>query len=299
MKLERAQKPKAISVVEVLIVIGIIGLFLGLLLPAVQRARDSAARTACSNNLRQIGMASHNYHNSMGTLPPAYQFMNLGELAPALPWPLLLLPYMDQQNLWMQSLAAYDEAITIDNPPHVGLATVIPSYACPSDGRLVEPITDDEGYTAAYRSYQGIGGATNLREGAMQAKIGVRLTDISDGTSQTLFIGERPPPGRLLAGSWYALYTTAEWVGDNYSQGGRLPYMSVVGSGVIGRCNGPFVFGPGQIQNPCDCNHFWSLHPGGANFLFADASARFLPYSAAPLMPALATCAGGEAVEAP
>jgi prepilin-type processing-associated H-X9-DG protein len=62
-------------------------------------------------------------------------------------------------------------------------------------------------------------------------------------------------------------------------------------------CSGPFRYGPGSVDNPCDRYHFWSLHPGGANFLFADGSARFLPYSAAPIMVALATRSGQETID--
>jgi prepilin-type processing-associated H-X9-DG protein len=64
-------------------------------------------------------------------------------------------------------------------------------------------------------------------------------------------------------------------------------------------CQGPFRYGPGRLENPCDSYHFWSLHPAGANFLFADGSARYLSYAAEPIMVALATCRGGEVVSLP
>jgi prepilin-type processing-associated H-X9-DG protein len=75
--------------------------------------------------------------------------------------------------------------------------------------------------------------------------------------------------------------------------------MFAVSNWDIGPCRGPFVFGPGRFDNPCDSYHFWSLHLGGANFAFCDGSVRFLSYAAAPLLPALATRAGGESVEIP
>ncbi len=127
---------------------------------------------------------------------------------------------------------------------------------------------------------------------------GVRITDVTDGTSQSLYLGERPPPGRLFSGNWYTLdlpdLTLPYATGLVYS--GTLFVRSDVG---FGPCKGPFRFGPGRVENPCDSRHFWSLHTGGANFAFVDGSVRFLPYSADSIMPALATRAGGEAVSLP
>jgi prepilin-type N-terminal cleavage/methylation domain-containing protein len=292
---------KGFSLVELLVVVGIIGLLLALLLPAVQKVRETAARLACKNNLRQIGLACHHYHDAHGSLPAAY--VNPGQRLQRytpLDWPVLLLPYIEQQPLWQQTLDAYRvEPLPWVNPPHVGLATVIRIYSCPTDARLDDPITDDQGYTAAYCSYQGVAGGTKA-DGAMRADKGVRLAEIVDGTSHTLLIGERPPPGRLLAGAWYTLMVAdPAWITDDYSVGARLPYMSVFLNRDVGGCKGPFHFGPGRIENPCDCNHFWSLHPGGANFVCADGSVHFLPYDAVDIMIPLATRAGGEAVTLP
>jgi len=126
---------------------------------------------------------------------------------------------------------------------------------------------------------------------------GIRLSDITEGTSQTLMIGERPPPDSLQAGWWYPGL-------DAYQQGFRGPNNAIIlGSGVF-YANDPRLirsgtFGPGRTDNPCDRYHLWSLHPGGANFLFADGSGRYLPYSAEPLIMALASRSGGEIVELP
>jgi prepilin-type processing-associated H-X9-DG protein/prepilin-type N-terminal cleavage/methylation domain-containing protein len=287
---------KGHGLVELLVVLGVIGVLAGLVLPAVQRARDVAARTACSNNLKQLGLAFHCYHDTQGALPPAYADLEIGEGA-QLTWLVFLLPYLDQAPLWQRTLDAYAiESNPTRNPPHIGLATVIPCYICPTDARLLDPVTDDQGFTAAYTSYQGIAGGTTA-DGALRAQEGVRLAEITDGTSQTLLVGERPPPARLMAGAWYVQLMEPQWQGDAY--GPRLAYETVVWDQDVGPCHGPFMFGPGQIDNPCDSNHFWSLHSGGANFLLVDGSVHFLVYAAAPIMPALATRAGGEAVEVP
>lgn len=172
----------------------------------------------------------------------------------------------------------------------------------------MNPITDNKGYTAAYGSYQGVSAGTArmdpnrpllglpANDGAMGLSRGVRFTEVTDGTSQTLFVGERPPAGRYLAGAWYTSNPfEASWRQDDYSFG-RSPAMPVYWPFDVGQCRGPFYFGPGHLANPCDFNHFWSLHPSGGHFLFVDGSVHFLSYSAAPVMVALATRAGGEII---
>jgi prepilin-type processing-associated H-X9-DG protein len=287
------------SLVETLVVIGIVGLLLGLLLPAVQRVRDAASRLSCENNLHQIGIACHNYHVTQGTLPPSIIPIQIGHDLIELPWGVLILPYIEQDGLAKQTHDAFlRQPFSYINPPHVGLATVIKTYTCPSDGRLAYPITDDQGFTVAYGSYQGVSGGSRTDDGAMGFYRGINLLEILDGTSQTLLIGERPPPGKLLAGSWYTMNVPdPNWTQDVYSFGGRRPAMPVYWERNEGGCRGPFRFGPGRIENPCDCNHFWSLHYGGANFVFADGSVHFMSYSAVSIMVPLATRAGGEIVD--
>lgn len=217
------------------------------------------------------------------------------------PWGVLLLPYVEQDGLWTQTQNAFRTAPQgYMNPPHVGLATVVKVYACPADGRLSAPITDDQGFRAAYGSYVGVNGGKTGGDGCMLLGGDVSLADILDGTSQKLLIGELPPPGRLLAGSWYTHdMADRSWMFDSYYIGGRRGTLTASWPWDVGGCRGPFHFGPGPIDNPCDCNHFWSLHSGGANFVLADSSARFISYGAVDILPALATRAGGEAVQLP
>ncbi len=299
-----------ITLLELLVVIGLIGLLMGLLLPAVQSARDAAARTACRNNLRQIGLAFAHYEGIRGTLPPAYDVVpgyvsiTYSGQPPTLNWQVLILPYVDQQPLWAATLAAYEQDLdAIDDPPHVGIATVVPTYVCPADPRLREPVTDAYGNTAAYGSYQGVMGGTQtlapLNDGAMLVYRGVRIAEFVDGTSQTLVVGERPPAGQRLAGVWYtSAVPDVSYYQDQYAAN-RGPSMAMLIAPPLnpGGCQPPLQFGPGRLENPCDFHHFWSLHSGGANFLFADGSVHFMPYSAAPIMPALATRAGREVVD--
>lgn len=301
-----AASRRGFSVIELFVVIGIIGLLLSLMLPAIQRVRESAARVGCSSNLHQIGLACHSFESSEGTLPPSAKHLDVGRGAVAsrmalLQWPVLLLPYIEQGNLWQQTLEAYriEWLYNFNDPPHVGLSTVVRLYTCPTDSRLRSPLSDDQGYRAAYWSYMGVSGGKGPDGVFYYGPKGVKLAEIRDGTSQTLLVGERTPPGRLHVGAWYSpVLADNSWIYDEYWHG-RAASMTVYREASVSYCQGPFQFGPGREDNPCDSNHFWSYHPGGAHFVFADGHVQFLRYSAAPIMPALGSRAGGEVVELP
>src|SRR5262249_30810637 len=129
----------------------------------------------------------------------------------------------------------------------------------------------------------------------------LRLTDIKDGTSNTLLIGERPPSADYLFGWWFAGggYDGYCKAGDNYMGVRDTPYLNGLTdtNGAPVKCPmSKLNYQPGKITDLCDQLHFWSLHPGGANWAMADGSVRFLPYAADPLLPALATRNGGEVV---
>jgi prepilin-type processing-associated H-X9-DG protein len=261
-------------------------------------------RLACANNFKQIGIALHSFHDTNGRFPPLRTSRSSADPNSHLSWMALILPQMGEENLYQVSVAACaQDANPLDNPPHTALAEVVKSYVCPADGRLGIALTDQFGVTAGFTSYIGIdgvlppGAAIGL-DGVLGGIPGRRLADITDGASNTLLAGERPPPDSLQAGWWYP--------GPHaYAQGLRGPNNAfVIGGGVIFVDNDPCVavrgtFGPGAIGNPCDRFHLWSLHPGGANFLFADGSERFLSYSAEPLMMSLGSRSGGEIIELP
>lgn len=143
-------------------------------------------------------------------------------------------------------------------------------------------------------SYLGVAGTERHQEdGIFHKNLAVRISDITDGTSNTLMIGERPAgPNGIYAG-WYA------WWGSSVCRSAQIlpvgPNDWIPREGVGCRPE-PISFRPGQIGNACDLNHYWSPHSTGANFAFADGSVRFLRYDADPIMPALATRAGGESV---
>ncbi|MFO0842730.1 MAG: DUF1559 domain-containing protein [Gemmataceae bacterium] len=287
------------TLIELLVVIAIVGVLLGLLLAAVMRVRDAAARTVCSNNMRQIGLAAQAYHNTHGSLPPGVSYRKGADPLPHLGWCARLLPYLEAAPLWEDTLRAFAKDRFFLNPAHDRTRSVaLAVFLCPADGRIQQgqPVGLNRA-TVAFTSYLGVGGTDASRaDGLLYLDSQVRLADIGDGTSNTLLAGERPPSADLNFGWWYAGWgQTMDGSADLYL-------------GVRERATHPTLascppdanrFQGGRTSNQCDMLHFWSLHIGGTHMLFADGAVRFLSYSADPTLPALATRAGGEAVVTP
>ena len=292
---------RAFTLIEVLVALAILAILLALLLPAVQKVREAAARMRCANNLKQLGLALHHYHDANEKFPQAYnEYWNFCEPAdtlsdpdfrPRKSWASLILPYIEQQNI-----------------DRIGVLTAqrhdVAVFLCPADPRRSSPgghfkyLGDRFGLTS-YLAVEGSGYArgpsdTNLnlefggpKDGILYRSSDTRLTHVTDGTSSTVMLGERPPsPDPDLDWGWWAwtAYDSALAVVDYRN----LTNLS---------CAKPSVYGPGRLDDPCGVHHYWSLHPGGANWLFADGSVRFVGYAAAPILPALATRAGGEIVD--
>jgi prepilin-type N-terminal cleavage/methylation domain-containing protein/prepilin-type processing-associated H-X9-DG protein len=283
------------TLVELLVVIGIMGILVGLLLPAVQRVRGAAARVACLNNLKQIGLALHSYHGSHEVFPPGMTYEDGAHPQPFLSWQARILPYLEQNDLWTQIDAAYrTDKDFLHIPPHSAGSVRISVFGCPADSH-------SRGLSAfgrAYTSYLGVEGqGTYFRNGVLYLDSRVSMGMITDGTSNTVMVGERPPSGDELFGWWYA-----GW-GQNKNGSAEMilgvrelmqfsQYYTIC-------TRGPYSYRSGKVSDVCDAVHFWSLHINGAHFLLADGSVRFLPYSAANLLPALASRNGSEPIAWP
>jgi prepilin-type N-terminal cleavage/methylation domain-containing protein/prepilin-type processing-associated H-X9-DG protein len=303
------------TLIELLVVIAIIAILISLLLPAVQKVREAAARTECVNNLKQMALACHMFHDNNQVFPA-------GNTALTMPlygwsWQAQILPYVEQGNVYQMAVAWanqpdgwYPYAI----PPNPALAVKVEIYTCPSDARSLVA-TDVDGYTIAFTSYLGVSGLsadptppppdTTTQDGIFYSNSRIRIADIRDGTSNTLLIGERPPSADLLFGWWFAGggYTQMDTAGDNvlgvreYNYADNVWTVDSSGNSSSVSCPASSVnYQQGDLNQPCDQVHFWSLHPGGANFALADGSVRFIAYISDPLMPALATRSGEEPI---
>jgi prepilin-type processing-associated H-X9-DG protein len=283
---------------ELLVVIAIIGVLIALAVPAVQKVRATANRAECTNNLRQIGLALQQYHATHRVLPPGISFQNDKDPYPLQSWLAKLLPYVEQEDLWLLTLLAYQQDRHFSkNPPHIGFDFVVPLFGCPADGRTASA-QDSRGYHAALTSYLGCEGLNlNTHDGVLYLDSRVRMQDIADGTSNTLMVGERPPGPDFWYGWWYGGYGQRKPTGSADMILGAREINDAVD---LGSCPvGPYSFKPGNLSDPCDVLHFWSLHSGGANFVMADGSVHFLSYGAADILPALATRNGREPVSLP
>jgi prepilin-type N-terminal cleavage/methylation domain-containing protein/prepilin-type processing-associated H-X9-DG protein len=295
----RLPRRAAFTLLELLVVLAIIGTLLALTLPAVQKARAAADRIRCANNLKQIGLALHQYHDAQSSLPPGVSSGRRGEPFPRMTWLARVLPYVEQDRLWHITTAAYEfQPSPYANPPHIGFGMPIKVFACPADGRTLDPQNTHRGRRPALTAYVGVlGTAYDHTDGMLFADSRVCLTHVPDGTSSTVVVGERPPSADFWYGWWYAGFGQAGTGSADMLLGARERNF---GGPHVAPCPpGPYRFTPGRVTEQCDLFHFWSLHPGGAHFLFADGSVRFLPYSADAVLAAFATRAGGEVAAEP
>lgn len=295
---------RAITMVEVLVVIGIIGLLFGLSLSAIQNVRAAADKLACQNNLRQIGVAIHHYHQDYGHVPkPAIKLLSWTTDPSMLLSTLThLLPYVEEDSTFVNAVEGCRTGIRPwFNPPHAGLIKKMKLYSCPADSRLSSTMIDADGTEAAYGSYVGVFGS-GFPKGAGMFYVGApclkgsSFSQVKDGLSFTVMYGERPPPDTLHAGKWYPHNSRTDGYYGTLVGPDDTMYMRTYPY-VGDSCVGEFTFGPGRLDNPCDRYHFWSLHPRGAFFAYGDASVRMMPYKTdINIVYALATRAGGEVV---
>jgi prepilin-type N-terminal cleavage/methylation domain-containing protein/prepilin-type processing-associated H-X9-DG protein len=289
---------KGMTLVEMLVVIGILVVLLSLLTPAVQKVRFAAARVRCGSNLRQLAIAVHMYAGNHKELPNGcgYPFPpSGGHKSPGvgMSWLTAILPYVEQEEIGTMAWNALRQDPRGHSAAHVEVqARRVGIFLCSSNATSFGG-PDSNGVTFGVTDYLGVAG-TNVyaRDGIFHPGLSVKFGDITDGTSNTIMIGERPSGPRGAFSAWYAGWGYTVWPLSQILPG--------VSEGIPSQGNGckasSSALRPGRIGNGCDLDHFWSLHGQGANFAFADASVHFLPFSADRLLPYLATRSDGEPV---
>jgi prepilin-type N-terminal cleavage/methylation domain-containing protein/prepilin-type processing-associated H-X9-DG protein len=323
----------AFTLIELLVVIAIIGVLIGLLLPAVQKVREAAARTQCVNNLKQIGLALHGYHDANNRFPPGYVDRNTNpastpdnDLGPGWGWASFLLPYLEQGNVYNQ--INFSQGVGIGSNTAVSQLS-LKIYQCPSDplqqafpvydssftnpiatvahGNYVGCIGWEECFNGAGGDPQPGGGDDGLSGAYGQAGRGlfyrnsrIRIADVTDGLSNTIVVGERS-----------SNHAPSTWTGA--VAGGRCPaWMATQPPSPYSSPPGPAYdnadFGEALVLAHGNATHlpsadfpifdpdvFYSMHPQGANFLFGDGSVHFLTSGIDPYTyQHLCTIAGGE-----
>ncbi len=299
---------RGFTLIELLVVITIIGMLTALLLPAVQAAREAARRVQCSNNLKQIGIALHNYHAALGSFPCGAAVGHLADPGPdGTPtgtregWRVYLLPYVEQLGIAEKYLTDTTQMYGVNNELtkiRFGL------YCCPSDGEQpFDPYRQD---TNQWRTgnYCGVAGGTGdetLRmervhcgphstSGVLYPKSGVRTADIRDGLSHTLAVGEQVNWLRAwTAGAyWTSIYSPLNHTCCMSCKNVRWPINSDPAVYCYKGCNGPRTVLFNDV-------FFSSYHPGGVNWLYADGHVDWMGEDVKfPVLQKLATRAGEE-----
>jgi prepilin-type N-terminal cleavage/methylation domain-containing protein/prepilin-type processing-associated H-X9-DG protein len=283
------------SLVELLVVIFIIGVLTAILLPAVQMARESARNSHCKNNVRQIVLACQQFESTYGHFPSGVESNRLSSNWVASTFLLRCLPYVELNDLYDAAASDFQRQPSFAFPvAHTGLSHPVKLFACPSDSRSPGPQTTKANQVVALTNYLGVNGVNyEKNDGCLYVDSSIRFRDITDGASQTLLLGERPPSADFWYGWWYAGYGQNQTGSCDMVLGAAE--LSEGNAQLVGCGRGPHLFKQGKFQEQCDTLHFWSPHPGGANFAFADGSVRFITYGAADILPKLATRAGGDA----
>ncbi len=317
------------TLVELLVVIAIIGILVALLLPAVQASRESARRTSCTNNLKQLGIAAQNFHSAQNGFPVGAE----SKPYPAKPtnaWSLYrwsslahLTPFLEESNVYNAldlKVPLYDGVtLSVTSENQAGVALVVPLFLCPSDeGRIVAPGFGPTNYAACAGT--GInGGSPQKTDGIFFVNSHTRLSQVTDGSSHTALFSESVlgnPNGTATQNDPQVDYkfilsapltatkcnNTQQW---NQSSGRGFSWANgEFRCALYNHLNTPNApaFDCLGVQIASLTPYGWraarSRHPGGVNLLMADGAVRFVPDSVDPdLWKALATCNGNEIMD--
>lgn len=309
----RSTRARGFTLVELLVVIAIIGVMVGLLLPAVQAAREAARRMSCSNNLKQMGLAMHNYHDTYNTFPiGSNQFNHTGFVASRgfMGWAIAILPQVEQQTLYERYNPLVD---SLSSQNQVVRESSIPTYNCPSDINIGKLLTPETGACCsrvfATSSYRGVSGrsagsaywddaghfgSTDAKDKGVLPALAqhgrpMRFADVIDGTSNTLAIGEGHTMTRPTRGTFWA-HTYTSYALGSITVGYPVPSFGITDYELCRTTAAEL----GVSDNPCK-RFFGSLHPGGVQFTRVDGSSGFISDTIDQVvLGSLATAAGGE-----
>jgi prepilin-type N-terminal cleavage/methylation domain-containing protein/prepilin-type processing-associated H-X9-DG protein len=257
----------AFTLIELLVVIAIIAILIGLLLPAVQKVREAANRLKCANNLKQQVLGLHNYHDTNGSFPPAYKTAANSSLQPGWGWSTWILPFVEQDNKYAQLkpdtvLFGLGSDPALPTAAQPGTQDKLSIFRCPSDPA---PDLNSQRQNFAMSNYRAVAGPTTYpfffenqdMGGVMFENSAIRITDITDGSSQTLCIGECIFD--LKTGKRACI-----WPGMHGLDGGSIWISDVMW----------WVDEATAQVNGTAPQAFSSRHPGGAQFAFCDGSVR-------------------------
>ncbi|MCA8991984.1 MAG: DUF1559 domain-containing protein [Planctomycetaceae bacterium] len=289
----RTRLRKGFTLIELLVVIAIIAVLIALLLPAVQQAREAARRSQCKNNLKQIGLGLHNYHDTFNSFPPGGVTMgNCCGTRSGTNWAISILPYVEQAPLYnMYDFNSFNEDPGLNNGNQFVREQIVPVYNCPSDINVGRRERPESGPGAnlqyAMSSYRAVMGTSdgngwqdnrdNFNTGNRRALKGAlhtvsdisgteQMRDIIDGTSTTLMIGEYSTKTRPRRGTFWAYTYTSYSLSSVHNNQSRTLISDYDRCVAIG--------GPGG-SNSCK-RAFGSFHVGGIQFLMADGAVRFI-----------------------
>ena len=267
-----ARHPRGgLTLIELLVVIAILAVLIGLLLPAVQKIRTAALNVKCQNNLRNIGLASHNFYAAhdcfprntvrpRGTTPingqPAGNLSDWGS-GTFESWIRQLAPFVESQGRKTQE--------------------AIPVFGCPLDPRGPGYTVPTYGFTWYVGLYANPGKPNTgiiVDDADLKAKYTVSVESVADGTSNTLMLAERPPPFDGKWGWWDTRCCTVDTISP--ARGVRDTYSN----GASGNCPKVAVYQHGDYRDDCLFNGIWSHHAGGSYFCFGDGSVRKIAYAA-------------------
>jgi prepilin-type N-terminal cleavage/methylation domain-containing protein/prepilin-type processing-associated H-X9-DG protein len=286
----------AFTLIELLVVIAIVGVLIALLLPAVQAAREAAHAVQCKNNLHEIGLALHNYHDSAGSFPPSHVIWTdrlTQETGGWWSWNARILAQLEQAPLY-NSINFNQNVMNFHAELSTLTGTRISTMLCPSDPRHGDVFQMDvlwengkeETLKYAHTNYLGNRGSDRSLPGSgvfPDVNLVTGLHAIRDGTSTTFLAGERPVDEECWSG-WLVAGTGIDGTG--------------LGDSVLDGSE-DFLLGKPTKSDPFrDSFHYWSNHPGGAHFLMGDGSVRFLKYTINHrTFAALCSRDGGEVIE--